>query len=351
MATINWTLQHWTQDAVDWTADNPVLLDGQFGHEGDTGLIKIGDGVTAWNSLSYIGGGAGAALTRVDDTNVTLTLGGSPTTALLAATSLTLGWTGQLAASRGGTGISSLGAGIATWLGTPSSANLASAITDETGSGALVFANTPTLVTPILGTPTSGTLTNCTGLPSIVVANEASDTTCFPLFTTAATGELGPKTNSNLAFNSNTGVLTLTAPILGTPTSGTLSNCSGYPESWMIACSDETTALTTGTSKASFSFPYAVTVLGVYATVNTAPTGSTLNVDINEAGVSILSTVITIDVSEFTGGSSGYQGTAATAAVISDSSIAAFAQITIDIDQVGSTIAGKGLKVCLIVKR
>ncbi|MFM7964470.1 MAG: hypothetical protein ACKPBF_10990, partial [Actinomycetota bacterium] len=38
-------------------------------------------------------------------------------------------------------------------------------MTDETGTGALVFANTPTLVTPVLGTPTSGTLTNCTGLP------------------------------------------------------------------------------------------------------------------------------------------------------------------------------------------
>ena len=57
------------------------------------------------------------------------------------------------------------GAGITDFLVTPSSANLATAVTDETGTGALVFANTPTLVTPVLGTPTSGTLTNCTGLP------------------------------------------------------------------------------------------------------------------------------------------------------------------------------------------
>ena len=49
------------------------------------------------------------ALTRTNDTNVTLTLGGSPATALLAATSLTLGWTGQLAVSRGGTGVGTLG--------------------------------------------------------------------------------------------------------------------------------------------------------------------------------------------------------------------------------------------------
>jgi len=63
------------------------------------------------------------------------------------------------------TGISGLGADVATFLATPSSANLRTAVTDETGTGALVFANTPTLVTPILGTPQSGTLTTCTGLP------------------------------------------------------------------------------------------------------------------------------------------------------------------------------------------
>jgi len=57
------------------------------------------------------------------------------------------------------TAISGLGAGVATWLATPSSANLRSAVTDESGTGALLFQN------GALGTPTSGTLTNATGLP------------------------------------------------------------------------------------------------------------------------------------------------------------------------------------------
>jgi hypothetical protein len=70
-----------------------------------------------------------------------------------------------LKVAKGGTGISSFGTGIATFLGTPSSANLAAAVTGETGSGALVFATSPTLVTPLLGTPTSGVATNLTGLP------------------------------------------------------------------------------------------------------------------------------------------------------------------------------------------
>lgn len=56
-------------------------------------------------------------------------------------------------------------ANIQTWIATPSSANLASALTDETGTGAAVFANSPALVTPDLGTPSAATLTNATGLP------------------------------------------------------------------------------------------------------------------------------------------------------------------------------------------
>jgi hypothetical protein len=116
-------------------------------------------------------------------------------------------------------------------------------------------------------------------------------------------------------------------------------------ESFIVACSDETTALTTGTAKVTFRMPYAFTLSAVRASVTTAPTGSVLTVDINEGGVSILSTKLTIDVSEKT------STTAATPAVISDSSLADDAEITIDIDTVGSTVAGAGLKVVLIGNR
>ena len=74
------------------------------------------------------------------------------------------------------TGISGLGTGVATFLATPSSANLASAVTDETGSGSLVFATSPTLVTPALGTPASGVLTNATGLPLSGLTTQAAYT-------------------------------------------------------------------------------------------------------------------------------------------------------------------------------
>ena len=70
-------------------------------------------------------------------------------------------------------GVSGLGAGIATFLGTPSSANLRTAVTDETGSGALVFANTPVLVAPNLGTPTFLVATNATGTAVGLTAGSA----------------------------------------------------------------------------------------------------------------------------------------------------------------------------------
>lgn len=62
-------------------------------------------------------------------------------------------------------GLTGLGTGVGTFLTTPSSANLAAAVTDETGTGALVFANAPVLVAPALGTPSSVDLTNATNVP------------------------------------------------------------------------------------------------------------------------------------------------------------------------------------------
>lgn len=111
-----------------------------------------------------------------------------------------------------------------------------------------------------------------------------------------------------------------------------------------IACSDETTALTTGVAKAKFINPFAsvFSVTAVVASLSTAQTsGSTLTIDINEAGVSILSTKLTIDNTETN------SSTAATPPVISDDSIAAYAEISVDIDTIGDGTA-KGLKIYLI---
>jgi hypothetical protein len=108
------------------------------------------------------------------------------------------------------------------------------------------------------------------------------------------------------------------------------------------ACSDETTALTTGTGKLTFRLPYDFTLSEVRASLTTAQSsGSIFTVDINQNGTSILGTKLTIDNGEKT------SVTAATAATIVTSNLTNDAEMTIDIDQIGDGTA-KGLKVTLI---
>lgn len=116
-------------------------------------------------------------------------------------------------------------------------------------------------------------------------------------------------------------------------------------ESIIIAASDELTAITTGAGKVTFRMPYAFTLTEVRASATTAPTGAHLIIDINEAGASILSTKLRIDTTTKSSVASSAP------AVISDTSLADDAEITIDFDQVGSTIAGTGVKVYLIGRR
>jgi len=140
--------------------------------------------------------GSGALVFATSPTLVTPVLG-TPTSATLTnATGLPIS-----------TGVSGLGTGVATFLATPSSANLISAITDETGTGALVFANTPTLVTPTIGVATA------TSVNKVAITAPATSATL-----TLADG-------STLATSGAYGV-TLTATgttSLTLPTSGTLA--------------------------------------------------------------------------------------------------------------------------------
>ena len=211
--------------------------------------------------------GSGSLVFATSPTLVTPALGTPSSVTLTNATGLPVS-----------TGISGLGTGVATFLATPSSSNLASAVTDETGSGALVFATSPTLVTPTLGVAsatsvnkvaitapiTGSTLTiadgktltasntlTFTGTDSSSVAFGAGGTVVYTsnkLSVHAATtsaelaGVISDETGTGALVFANSP--TLVTPALGTPSSVTLTNATGLPVSGIT--SSTSTALGVG---------------------------------------------------------------------------------------------------------
>jgi hypothetical protein len=156
------------------TSGGPITGSGTITLAGTLAVANGGTGVTTST-------GTGSVVLSSSPTLTTPNLGTPSAATLTNATGLPIS-----------TGVSGLGTGVATFLGTPSSANLRAALTDETGTGSAVFATSPTLVTPVLGTPTSGTLTNCTvdGTYAIGYRNippVGSKTTSYTL----ATGDVG----------------------------------------------------------------------------------------------------------------------------------------------------------------
>lgn len=139
----------------------------------------------------------------------------------------------------------------------------------------------------------------------------------------------------------NTGGGTVTAATVFYFSSSTVWLVSGERqlETFAFAISDETTDLTTGLAKIRFRWPYDFALIDIRLQVSTAPTGAALIVDVNREGASILSPKLSIDDGEKT------SVTAATPAGITTNTIGDDEEVSVDVDQVGSTVAGRGGKV------
>jgi hypothetical protein len=211
--------------------DGQLLIGNSVGNTLTKATLTAGSGVSITNgngSITIAATGSGGTVTSVGGTGTVngITLTGTVTSSgnltlggTLSGVSLTTQVTGILPVANGGTGITSLGSGVATFLGTPSSANLAAAVTDETGSGALVFATSPALTTPNLGTPSAATLTNATGLPIV------NGTTGTLSVARGGTGDTS-YTNGQLLIGNTTGN-TLTKATLTAGSGISITNGSG----------------------------------------------------------------------------------------------------------------------------
>jgi hypothetical protein len=210
-------------------------------------------------------------------------------------------------------------------------------------------------------TPSSTTINNAA--TAIVLSQDAGAVELVPTGTAndwvmyGAIGDLSPgdmrfTATDKLLGRSTSGAgvgeeITCTAAgraLIDDADAATQRNTLGMVFPYSVALGDETTAHTTGTSKVTFRNPYnqSWTITGIKLSANTAPTGSTAVVDVNKNGTTILSTKLSLDAGEKT------SITAASQPVLTGATIAADDEITIDIDQVGSTVAGAGFKVYFI---
>jgi hypothetical protein len=197
------------------------------------------------------------------------------------------------------TGVSGLGTGVATFLATPSSANLAAAVTDETGTGALVLANTPTLVTPVLGTPASGTLTNCTGLPvgGISATGTPNSTTYLRgdgSWQTVSGGSSPGGSDTQVQFNDGGSALGGDAGLTYNKTSKVLTNTGGQ-----VVLTGGTVTTSTPVIDATQTWNNgAVTFTGLKLNVtNTASATGSMLMDLQVGGSSILKVLKSGEVS------------------------------------------------------
>ena len=276
------------------------ITDGKLFYKDNANNVQV----IGWKTVPTTAGGTGLTSYSQGDllyynTGTTLTVLSKNTTATRylsntgsnnnpawAQVDLSNGVTGTLPAGNGGTGITSLGTGIATFLGTPSSANLAAAVTDETGSGSLVFATSPTFTTPTLGAASATSVAfgaGAGGTPSMTATGDLNTGFWFPTADTIAASTGGTE---RWRIGSDGSITMPTQPAFRAELSASQANVTGDGTTYSLAANIWTEIYdqgadfspTTGTFTAPvtgrYTFTMALTLYGVTAADHTNGTFS-----------------------------------------------------------------------------
>jgi hypothetical protein len=273
----------------------------------DVGAVHISGSQIAASNLSNGVTGSGSVVLASSPTLVTPALGTPSSGTLTSCTGLPIS-----------TGVSGLGANVATFLATPTSANLISAVSDETGSGSLVFATSPTLVTPSIGVATGTSFNGLTGLSNATPvvdgtaavgtattaarADHVHPTDTSRAATSGTLAQFAATTSSQLAsvISDETGSGSLvfaTSPTLVTPTLGVASATSvnkvaitAPATSATLTIADGKTltanrSLTfTGTDSTTMTFPSASTTVAGLGTAQTFTAANTFSSTLQVGG-------------------------------------------------------------------
>jgi hypothetical protein len=284
VGTVGQVLQTDGTGVLSWTSIGISVTTFSAGSTGLTPSTATSGAVTLAGTLNVANGGTGVTTSTGSGSNVLSTsptlvtpILGTPTSGSLVnctfptlnqnTTGTAAGLSSTLAVASGGTGV-----------------------TTSTGTGSVVLSNSPTLVTPLLGTPTSGNLANCT-FPTL---NQNTTGTAAGLSATlaVASGGTGVTTSTgtgNVVLSTSP---TLVTPLLGTPTSGNLANCT-FPT---------LNQNTTGSSGSCTGNAATATLATTASTANAVATGVLINITAPSAKAGYTRT---LSASAATGGSDG----------------------------------------------